>query len=91
MNGTTAKQLEKLVVATLAPHKVEAVRLAGSIDQDGDETLDVTIALDDASIKRAGTKGFLAVTHALRAYLLDHGDERFPHVRFVTPAFFEGA
>jgi hypothetical protein len=87
----TAKDLEKLIAATLAPYKVEAVKLEGGTDQDGDETLDVMIVLDEASIKKAGTKGFLAVTRALRAHMIERGDERFPHVRFVTPEFFADA
>jgi hypothetical protein len=91
MNAKTAKQLEKLIVATLAPHKVEAVRLEGDIDQGGDESLDVTIVLDDAVIKAVGAKGLLAITRALRSHMIDHGDERFPHVRFVSPEFFAGA
>lgn len=91
MNNLSKKQIEKLVVTTLAPYKVGAVRLEAGVDQQGDETFDVTIALDEISMKHAGTEAFLAVTRALRAYMVEHGDERFPHVRFVTPEFLEGA
>jgi hypothetical protein len=91
MNAKIAKELEKLIVATLAPHKVAAVRLEGGMDQDGDETLDVMVVLDEGAIKKLGSKGFLALTHKLRSYMIDHGDERFPHIRFVTPEFFASA